>query len=159
MPDVLFDPESKQVKPLQDNSGSVQYAPELPQQHVRKCCAIVRDLCVKRGIDVSAVPCIHRIRGRFRFWDLRQGRAGASHKCTLLCSTEWRIATADETDQQHAQWKVERKKAEDDAKQEAAKRMAIEAVATSAMNQAAQPAEESQPVGATEKPDHKAKGK
>lgn len=134
MAEVLYDPEQDKVEVLKTSSGALEYKEEDGKRHVRKCCKIVRDICAKRGINQEAVPCIHRPTKRFRYWDVRQGRIGGSHKCVLLLETQWRIATPEEVEAQHRKWEADRKAAQDAAKREAAKQLAIEAVAAGAIN-------------------------
>lgn len=134
MADVLYNPESKNIEPLMKAvSGAggtmingVVYALE-NQGHVRQCCKIIRDICAVRGIPEASVPVIHRRLGRFRYWNITQGNAGASNFCQELLGTEWRIATAEEQKAQHADWEAGRAAALETAKRTAAARVVSEA--------------------------------
>ena len=164
MADVMYDPEQVKIEVLRQGSkenGPPEYALDDPAKQVQKCCRIVREICNKRGIDQAAVPCIHRLTGRFRYFDCRQGRTGGSHKCVILCSPEWRIAHLDEVKTQHQKWEASRVEVEKVQKEEAAKKLVAEAAVTSVINQAnnVRVAEESRPSGATETKDARPKGR
>ena len=161
MADVMYDPEKAEIDVLKQGGGQPEYALDDPAKQVQKCCRIVRSICEKRGIEQASVPCIHRLTKRFRYFDCRQGRAGGSHKCVILCSPEWRIANLEEVKAQHQRWEVSRTEQERFAKEEAAKKLVAEAAVTSVINQAntVRVAEESRPSGATEKTEAKPKGK
>ncbi len=136
MPDVLFDPEQKEMMPLrgvtkihpgvtEQSSVGVVYALE-NKAHVRQCCSIIRGICARRGIPETDVPVIHRLKGRFRYWDIRQGEGGASNFCVILCGPEWRIATAEEQKEHNEKLTKLRAEAFERAKREASAKVIAE---------------------------------
>ena len=80
-------------------------------KHQKQCLQIIRAICDERGISYDRVPVFHRTKGRFRYWDIRQGEAGASDYAVTLCGSEWRIASHDEEKKHLAELDAARMKA------------------------------------------------
>ncbi len=130
---VLFDPEQKGMEPLKATASNGQKTLETVEAKdgipkVKQCCKIVRDICKARSIREDMVPVVHRQKkNTFRYWDIRQGQAGATNYCEVLCGPEWRIASAEETAEFHKKQESDRAAAQDKATRETAAKVAVEA--------------------------------
>jgi hypothetical protein len=137
MPEILFDPQYKELKPLMEPDGSKPvYQLGNPIRNVQQSCEKARELIKAKGLAEHEVPVVHRPSGRIRVWDLRKGQVSASDCCQWLLGKDWRLATKPEYEQYKADCEKRRIEALDAKAEYEARKMTGEAVFQSLIRQA-----------------------
>jgi len=131
MPDVLFDPREKEIRPWQEPSGQPIYN-QGGISGSKSNVARIRELVAAKNIPLSAVPVVHRGTNQLRYWNIKPGEIGAPMYCEKLCTigpgeTGWRLATDAEVKAKQAKDAAARKAAAEEAVRKKTSQMVAEA--------------------------------